>query len=323
MGRMPRGRRNWRSGHRNDTIEVKGEPSRDMKLLSGRDVSALVEEALKRETAALRAAGRPPAMAVVRVGEDPATEIYVRNKMRAAKRVGIGSEDVHLPAGTTQAELEAALRRLSADPAIHGLICQLPLPPQIDASHIPECIDPLKDVDCFHPLNFGLMAMGTPRFLPCTPAGILELLRHYEIPVAGRHVVVLGRSNIVGRPIAVMLGHKGHDATVTLCHSRTENTAPIVREADILIAAMGQPEWVQPDMIKDGAVVIDVGVHRLEDATRKSGFRICGDVAQTGMEARASAITPVPGGVGPMTIAMLLKNTVHAARLQQGCGPGK
>ena len=289
-----------------------------MKSLSGRELTALMEKQMAREASAMHEAGLAPSLAVIRVGDDPATGIYVHNKRRAAERVGIHSEDVHLPASATQGELEAEVERLNRDAKINGLICQLPLPPHIQAERIPERIDPLKDVDCFHPFNFGLMAMGIPRFLPCTPAGILELLRHYGIPVMGRHVVVLGRSNIVGRPIAMMLGHKGLDATVTLCHSRTGDGAAIAREADIVIAAIGQPEWVRADMIKEGAVVVDVGMHRVEDATRKSGFRLCGDVEQAGVGAKASALTPVPGGVGPMTITMLLKNTLLAARLQSG-----
>ena len=287
-----------------------------MKILSGKELTSLMEERMAEEAAAMGAAGILPGLAVIRVGDDPATGIYVRNKMRAAERVGVRSQDVHLPAQATQEELEAEVNRLNNDPTIHGLICQLPLPPHMEAERIPELIEPLKDVDCFHPFNFGLMAMGTPRFLPCTPAGIVEILQHYSISITGRHVVVLGRSNIVGRPIAMMLGHKGLDATVTICHSRTENTASITREADILIAAIGQPEWVHADMIREGAVVVDVGIHRVDDASRKSGSRLCGDVEQVSVGKRASAITPVPGGVGPMTITMLLKNTLKAAHLQ-------
>lgn len=289
-----------------------------MKILSGKELTALMEEQMAEETAAIRKAGRAPTLAVIRVGDDPATGIYVRNKMRAAERVGILSEDVHLPAEATQAELEAEVERLNEYPNISGLICQLPLPPHIKAERIPERINPLKDVDCFHPFNFGLMSMGTPRFLPCTPAGIMELLSYYDVPTVGRHVVVLGRSNIVGRPIAMMLGQKGLDATVTLCHSRTEDAISIAREADIVIAAIGRPEWVRAEMIKDGAVVVDVGIHRVDDPTRKSGSRMCGDVEQAGVAKKASALTPVPGGVGPMTITMLLKNTILAAQLQNG-----
>ena len=287
-----------------------------MKILSGKELTSLMEERMAEEAAAMGAAGILPGLAVIRVGDDPATGIYVRNKMRAADRVGVRSQDVHLPAQATQEELEAEVNRLNNDPTIHGLICQLPLPPHMEAERIPELIEPLKDVDCFHPFNFGLMAMGTPRFLPCTPAGIVEILQHYSISITGRHVVVLGRSNIVGRPIAMMLGHKGLDATVTICHSRTEDAASITREADILIAAIGQPEWVHADMIREGAVVVDVGIHRVDDASRKSGSRLCGDVEQVSVGKRASAITPVPGGVGPMTITMLLKNTLKAAHLQ-------
>ncbi len=294
-----------------------------MKLLSGTKLAEVIQQELAQGVADLISAGQPPAIAVIRVGEDAATGIYVRNKVRTAEAVGMRCEDVHLPASSSQEELEAAVQRLNRDPAIHGFICQLPLPTHLDEQRLPELIDPLKDVDCFHPFNFGLMAMGNPRFLPCTPAGILELLRRYEIPVAGRHVVVLGRSNIVGRPVAVMLGQKGVDATVSLCHSRSKDARSLTQRADILIAAIGRPEWVKADMVKEGAVVIDVGIHQVPDPSRKRGYRICGDVDTEGLEGRASALTPVPGGVGPMTITMLLRNTIMAARLQQAIQPQK
>ncbi|MCZ6474563.1 MAG: bifunctional 5,10-methylene-tetrahydrofolate dehydrogenase/5,10-methylene-tetrahydrofolate cyclohydrolase [SAR324 cluster bacterium] len=291
-----------------------------MKILSGKELSELIQAELAGEAAALKKLGCTPTLAVIRVGEDEATGIYVRNKVRAAAKVGLHSEDIHLPASTSQSELEAKVECLNSDPAVHGLICQLPLPGHLNEKRLPERIDPLKDVDCFHPLNFGLMAMGTPRFLPCTPAGIIEILLRYEVPVAGQHVVVLGRSNIVGRPVAMMLGHKGIDATVSLCHSRSKDAAQLMRQADILVAAIGQPEWVKADMLKEGAVVIDVGVHQVPDPSRKRGYRICGDVDQADAASRAAAMTPVPGGVGPVTITMLLKNTIAAARMQMG-GP--
>ena len=288
-----------------------------MKLLSGTELAEVIQQELAQVVASLKSAGQPPAMAVIRVGEDAATSIYVRNKVRAAEAVGMRCEDVHLPASASQNELEAEVRRLNRDPAVHGFICQLPLPDHLDEQCLSELIDPLKDVDCFHPLNFGLMAMGKPRFVPCTPAGILELLRRYEIPLAGRHVVVLGRSNLVGRPVAVMLGQKGIDATVSVCHSRSKDAHALTLQADILIAAIGRPQWVKADMVKEGAVVIDVGIHQVPDPSRKRGYRICGDVDTEGLDGRASALTPVPGGVGPMTITMVLNNTIMAARLQQ------
>jgi methylenetetrahydrofolate dehydrogenase (NADP+)/methenyltetrahydrofolate cyclohydrolase len=293
-----------------------------MKVLSGAELGTKIEEELKPRVADLKAMGCTPAVVVIRVGDDPATGIYVRNKLKAAERVGIRSRDIHLPEDTSQAELEAAVRRLNRDRDTHGILCQLPLPAQMDESRITELIDPLKDVDCFHPTNFGLMAMGTPRFLPCTPAGIMEILRRYEIPLAGRRVVVLGRSNIVGRPLALLLTHKGVDATVTLCHSRTQDAPALMKEADVLIAAIGAPEWVKGDMVKPGAAVVDVGIHRVDDPSRKRGYRICGDVDQAEVSAVAGALTPVPGGVGPMTITMLLNNVVAAASLQRSAKTG-
>ncbi len=288
-----------------------------MKILSGTETAAQIEKELAPQVEALKAQGGAPCISVIRVGDDPATGIYVRNKLRAAERVGIRSDDIHLPESCTQQELESTVGRLNLDLGVNGILCQLPLPAHLDESRITQLIDPLKDVDCFHPINFGLMAMGVPRFLPCTPAGIMEILGRNDISVAGRRVVVLGRSNIVGRPMALLLTHKGTDATVTLCHSRTRDIQALTREADVLIAAIGKPEWVTAEMVKPGAVVVDVGMHRLEDASRKKGFRLCGDVEQRGVAEIAGAMTPVPGGVGPMTITMLLNNVVTAAALQR------
>jgi methylenetetrahydrofolate dehydrogenase (NADP+)/methenyltetrahydrofolate cyclohydrolase len=289
-----------------------------MKILSGTALAASFEEELKREAVALTGQGIRPGLAVIQVGEEPATQTYVRSKVKTAERVGMHSVDHKLPATASQAELEALVDRLNRAPHINGVLCQMPLPPHLDGGRITRLIDPLKDVDCFHPYNMGLLALGEPRFLPCTPAGILELLTRYGIAVGGKHTVVLGRSNIVGRPLSILLSQKGWDATVTLCHSRSDGLVELARQADILVAALGQPEFVRAEMVKPGAVVIDVGVNRVADPTAKRGYRLCGDVDFAGVAPKASAITPVPGGVGPMTIAMLLRNTLVGVRLQHG-----
>jgi methylenetetrahydrofolate dehydrogenase (NADP+)/methenyltetrahydrofolate cyclohydrolase len=287
-------------------------------VMSGKEVGAAIEVEVSAEVERLRGRGVEPHLAVVRVGDRPESQTYVGTKVRTAQRLGIRSEDHHLPADTDQAGLEAVIERLNADPAVHGLLCQLPLPPHLDARRVAERIAPGKDVDCFHPYNFGLLAEGVPRFQPCTPAGILAMLRHYRIEVAGRHVVMLGRSNIVGRPMSLLLSQKGWDATVTVCHSRSYNLARFTQDADVLIAAIGQPEWVGPEHVRRGAVVVDVGVHRLPDAGRPRGYRICGDVRYDAVAPLAQAITPVPGGVGPLTVLMLMRNTLQAARLAAG-----
>ena len=281
-------------------------------------MGAVIEAQLGAEVAALKAHGVEPCLAVLLVGENPESQTYVGTKVRTARRLGIRSLDVHLPVGTSQAELEAQVQRLNADPAIHGLLCQLPLPGALDPNRIATRIDPLKDVDCFHPYNFGLLAEGAPRFVPCTPAGILALLRHYRVVVAGRHVVMLGRSNIVGRPMSLLLSQKGWDATVTVCHSLTGDLARYTRQADVLIAAIGRPEWVGPEHVREGAVVVDVGVHRVTDPSRPRGYRICGDVRTDAVAPLVAAIAPVPGGVGPLTVLMLMRNTLLAARLAAG-----
>ncbi len=256
--------------------------------------------------------GRAPALAVVLVGDDPASHVYVRNKHRACAEAGVDTHDVRLPDSCSSRELRAAVERINEDDTIDGLLVQLPVPDAIDPAEVRGWIDPSKDVDGLHPENVGLLASGTPRFVPCTPAGCLELLREYDIPTAGREAVVIGRSLIVGRPMATLLSTKGVDATVTMGHSRSGNLKEICQRADILVVAAGQAEMVEPDWVKPGAAVIDVGIHRIADASRPRGSRLVGDVAPAVGEV-AGHLTPVPGGVGPMTIAMLLQNTVEAA----------
>jgi methylenetetrahydrofolate dehydrogenase (NADP+)/methenyltetrahydrofolate cyclohydrolase len=281
------------------------------------DGTALAQKkraAIAAQVAEIRAQGRRrPCLAVVLVGEDPASEVYVRNKHRACEETGIDSRKVVLSASTTAEALEDVVRSLNDDAEVDGLLVQLPLPAGLAPAVVRGWIDPRKDVDGLHPENVGLLASGTPRFVPCTPAGCLELLREYDVPTAGRRAVVIGRSLIVGRPMAALLSLPGIDATVTTCHSRTTDLAAVCREADILVAAAGRPELVQPDFVRPGATVIDVGIHRIPDATRKSGARLVGDVHPAVAEV-AARLTPVPGGVGPMTIAMLLANTLQAYR---------
>lgn len=254
---------------------------------------------------------RPPCLAVVLVGSDPASQIYVRNKHRACEEVGIESRRIELADTTSPSQLEEVVRSLNADPGVDGVLVQLPLPAPLDADRVRTWIDPRKDVDGLHPESLGLLASGTPRFVPCTPAGCLELLREYEVPLAGHRAVVIGRSLIVGRPLAILLSTPGVDATVTTCHSRTRDLPAVCREADILIAAAGKPGLVTADFVRPGATVIDVGTNRVSDPTRKSGARLLGDVDPAVTEV-AGRLSPVPGGVGPMTIAMLLSNTVQA-----------
>lgn len=264
-----------------------------------------------------------PKLAAILVGDDPASQVYVRNKERACEKAGIASCLDRMPISTTQSELLERIDQLNQDPSVSGILCQLPLPSidrggaGVDERAVLDAIDPQKDVDAFSPVNVGLLMQGRPRFLPCTPHGIVQLLHRYQIPTSGKHVVVVGRSDIVGKPMAMMLAQKDGscgpetaNATVTLAHSRTANLAEVCRSADILIAAVGRPEMIRGDMIREGAVVIDVGINRVED-------RLVGDVAFDEAEKIASAITPVPGGVGPLTIAMLLHNTLLAAKIQQ------
>ena len=278
--------------------------------MDGKAVSAKVKEQVVQEVAALQGQGVCPGLAVVIVGEDPASRIYVNNKKKACQATGIHSEEYALPASTTQEELLALVDTLNHKEDIHGILVQSPLPKGLDEGAVVEAIDPQKDVDAFHAYNVGKIMMGDYHFLPCTPAGIMELLQAYDIPVEGKRCVVIGRSNIVGKPMAMLLLHQ--NGTVTICHSRTKDLPEVTRQADILVSAVGKSRFVTAEMVKPGAVVIDVGMNRDENG------KLCGDVDFAAVEPVASYITPVPGGVGPMTIAMLLKNTVTAAKLQNG-----
>jgi len=287
-------------------------------LISGKIISAQINEELCLEVKQLKTKGIEPCLAVVLVGEDPASEVYVRNKKRTSEEIGMRSIGHNLPDTTTQRELETLIQSLNADPAVHGILCQFPLPEGLDKTKVIQTIAPEKDVDGLHPLNAGLIAMGIPKFISCTPYGVLQMLKRSGISTSGKNAVVLGRSNLVGRPIATLLSSKGWDATVTVCHSRTSYLAEVTSQADILIAAIGIPEFVKGNMVKDGAVVIDVGINPIDDPNKAKGTRLVGDVAFEEVAAKASFITPVPGGVGPMTIAMLMVNTVNAARWQNG-----
>jgi len=286
------------------------------KIIDGKQVAANMRAELKVEVAKLKEDGIVPGLAVVLVGEDPASKSYVTAKERACEEIGIYSNDNRLPADTGQAELMALVDKLNKDPKINGILVQLPLPKHLDESEVLLAIDPAKDVDGFHPVNVGKMVVGEEAFLPCTPHGIIQLLVRSGVKIEGAEVVIVGRSNIVGKPIANMLIQKNDtgNATVTVCHTRTKNLAKHVRRADIIIAAAGRPNTVTADMVKEGAVVIDVGVNRVEDATKKRGYRLVGDVDFAAVSEKASLITPVPGGVGPMTITMLLFNTVASAK---------
>ncbi len=287
-------------------------------LISGKIISVQINEELCLEVKQLKTKGIEPCLAVVLVGEDPASEVYVRNKKRTSEEIGMRSIGHNLPDTTTQRELETLIQSLNADPAVHGILCQFPLPEGLDEKKVIQTIAPEKDVDGLHPLNAGLIAMGIPKFISCTPYGVLQMLKRSGISTSGKNAVVLGRSNLVGRPIATLLSSKGWDATVTVCHSRTSDLAEVTSQADILIAAIGIPEFVKANMVKPGAVVIDVGINRIDDPNKAKGTRLVGDVAFEEVAAKTSFITPVPGGVGPMTIAMLMVNTVNAARWQNG-----
>jgi len=285
-------------------------------ILDGKGLADKIRAELRPDVAALTASGRTPGLAAVIVGDDPASAMYVRNKARACEEVGIRSEVLRFPADLSQEGLLHEIARLNARPDVHGILVQQPLPPQIAVDAVVRAVSPAKDVDCFHPENVGLVLLGTPRFAPATPAGVVELLRRTGNPPDGRHVVILGRSNIVGKPLAALLMQKreGANATVTVCHSGTAGLGRVTATADILVAAIGRPRFVTADMVRTGAIVVDVGINRVPDPTAKQGHRTVGDVDFAAVSEKAAAISPVPGGVGPMTIAMLLTNTVRAAQ---------
>lgn len=278
------------------------------KIIDGKAVSQFVKDEVKKEVLALGEKGISVGLAVIIVGNDPASRTYVNNKKKACETTGIISEEYALPEDTTMDELLALIKELNAKKSINGILCQLPLPKHLDEKAVIENIDPIKDVDAFHAVNTGHIMIGDYSFLPCTPAGIMEMLKYYNIEIEGKECVVIGRSNIVGKPMAMLLLQK--NGTVIVCHSRTKNLKEVTSRADILVAAVGIPYFVTADMVKDGAVVIDVGMDR-----NKEG-KLCGDVDFAEVEKKASYITPVPGGVGPMTIATLMKNTVTAAKIQ-------
>lgn len=286
-----------------------------MQLIDGKKVAADVLDQVRQDIAQLKAQGHVPGLAVVLVGEDPASKVYVASKVRKCAELGMHSVKLALPAETTQEELLAQIRLLNQDPTIHGILVQSPPPAHINEEEVVRAIDPRKDVDGFHPENVAKLVLEDPTgFVPCTPLGCMKLLEAYGIPTAGAHAVVVGRSMIVGKPMANLLVSKLANATVTIAHSRTKNLAEICKTADILVAAVGRPGMIDDEHVKEGAVVIDVGINRVEDSTRERGYRIVGDVDFDAVASRCRAITPVPGGVGPMTIAMLMANTVKACR---------
>lgn len=285
-------------------------------IIDGKEIARRVREDAAERTRTLRASGIEPCLAVVLVGEDPASVSYVTGKEKALAEAAMVGRDIRLPASTSETELIDLIVSLNADSAVHGILVQLPLPKHIREDRVIMAIDPAKDVDGFHPVSVGNMVIGTPGFLPCTPHGVVVMLKELKIPTDGAHAVVVGRSNIVGKPLANLLARRDVNATVTVCHTGTRNLAEHTRRADILIAAAGRPRLLTGDMVKPGAAVIDVGVNRVEDASAKKGYRLVGDVDFASASEVASYITPVPGGVGPMTIAMLLRNVVEAAELR-------
>lgn len=291
------------------------------RLLDGVAIAAAIRGEVADDVRTLAARGIIPGLAVVLVGEDPASDVYVRSKGKACLEAGMHSETIRMPADSPAAEVLATIDRLNADPAIHGILCQLPLPAHINADEVLQRIDPTKDVDGFHPVNVGKVVLGDPTaFKPATPYGIQQILLRSAIETRGARAVIVGRSTIVGRPMANLLiqSGPGGDATVTVAHSRTRDLPAVCREADILVVAIGRAEFIGADAVKPGATVIDVGINRVDDASRPRGYRLVGDVAFTPVAEVAGAITPVPGGVGPMTIAMLLRNTLQAAQLRHG-----
>lgn len=285
-----------------------------MELIDGKATSAEIKADIAKQVEEIKArGGRAPHLAAILVGHDGGSETYVANKVKACEACGFTSTVIRRESDVTEEELLKLIDELNHNPEVDGFIVQLPLPRHIDEQRVTEAVDPRKDVDGFHPVNVGRQSLGQPCFHSATPAGIVELLKHYNIPTRGKRCVIIGRSNIVGKPLAALMMQKGIDATVTVCHSATEGLADITRQADILVAALGRPGFVTADMVKRGATVIDVGTTRVADATRKSGFRLCGDVDFEAVAPLCSYITPVPGGVGPMTIVSLMQNTLRAA----------
>lgn len=283
-------------------------------IIDGFSIAQQVRKQAADEAAKLTGKGITPCLAVVLVGENPASVSYVTAKEKALEEAGMKGKDIRLPQDTSELALLQLIQELNEDTTVHGILVQLPLPKHIDEDKVIMAIKPEKDVDGFHPVNVGNMMIGRKSYLPCTPHGVLVLLKTMGITTAGKHAVIVGRSNIVGKPLSVLLTRKEYNATVTICHTGTKDLASFTRQADILIAAAGSPTMIKADMVKDGAVVIDVGVNRIPDSTKKSGFRLCGDVDFDAVKEIASYITPVPRGVGPMTIAMLMMNTVEAAK---------
>lgn len=285
----------------------------ECKVIDGKAVAADIRAQVAKRVEALKAKGVMPALSVILVGDNPASVSYVTGKQKALAEAGMVDKSIHLPESTSERELLDLIAKLNADPSVHGILVQLPLPKHINEEKVTLAIDPKKDVDGFHPVNMGNLLIGRKGFLPCTPHGVLILLERAGVQTNGARVAVIGRSNIVGKPMALLLSRKEYNSTVTLCHTGTKDLAAITREADIIIAAAGRPNTVTADMVKEGAVVIDVGVNRVPDASKKSGFRLVGDVDYEAIKEKASVITPVPGGVGPMTIALLMQNTIEAA----------
>lgn len=289
-------------------------------IIDGFSIAQQVRQKAAEDAAELANKGIVPCLAVVLVGENPASVSYVTAKEKALEEAGMLGKDIRLPGDTTEFDLLGLIEELNQDDSVHGILVQLPLPSHIDEDKVIMAIRPEKDVDGFHPVNVGNMMIGRKSYLPCTPHGVLVLLQTMGIPTVGKHAVIVGRSNIVGKPLSVLLTRREYNATVTVCHTGTKDLASFTRQADILIAAAGSPGMVKAHMVKEGAVVIDVGVNRIPDSTKKSGFRLCGDVDFEAVKEVASYITPVPRGVGPMTIAMLMMNTVEAARASLGRG---
>jgi len=290
-----------------------------MQILDGKPAAQTIKEALQKKINSLPAGSRKPCLAAVLMGNNPASETYVASKIRNCQETGIESRMVKLPDDAEEKILLDEIARLNKDPQVDGILVQLPLPAHINETKVIELIDPDKDVDGFHPVNAGKLMLNEPGFVPATPYGIMLLLQHYQIETSGKHAVIIGRSNIVGRPMSVLLSQPGKqgNCTVTVCHSKTQNLATYTRQADIIVAAIGRPEFLKADMVKEGVIVIDVGINRVEDKTKKSGFALKGDVDFAGVSQKSAWISPVPGGVGLMTIAALLTNTYHAFEKRQ------